>query len=117
LLLTLVNSVNTDDSDLELFFKELEKIGNYKDKNNYSILIDNAKDEIIKELLSENSLLEFEESKVNQKITDVIKNVNLNDILKYVYNSDKPGKIEVLKIPSNKQDLFLNLQLLKDHLN
>jgi superfamily II DNA or RNA helicase len=109
LLLTLVNSVNTDDSDLELFFKELEKIGNYKDKNNYSILIDNSKDEIIKELLSENSLLEFEESKVNQKITDVIKNVTLNDILKYVYNSDKPGKIEVLKIPSNKQELIFKL--------
>jgi len=106
LLLTLVNSVNTDDSDLELFFKELEKIAGGKINSN---LIDNAKTEIINELFPENSKFEFEDDKLNQNIINFIKSITLDDILKYVYNSDKPGKIEVLKIPSNKQELIFKL--------
>ena len=107
LLLTLVNSVNTEDSDLELFFKEIEKISAGKDNNE---ILEIAKDEIIKELSSEEAKLEFEERHVNYKtVEETIRNLTYTDILNHVFNSRTTGKIEVLKIPSNKQELIFKL--------
>ena len=107
LLLTLVNSVNTEDSDLELFFKEIEKISAGKGNNE---ILEIAKDEIIKELSSEEAKLEFEEKHVNYKtVEETIRNLTYTDILNHVFNSQTTGKIEVLKIPSNKQELIFKL--------
>jgi superfamily II DNA or RNA helicase len=107
LLLTLVNSVNTEDSDLELFFKEIEKISAGKGNNE---ILEIAKSEIIKELSSEEAKLEFEEKHVNYKtVEETIKNLTYTDILNHVFNSQTTGKIEVLKIPSNKQELIFKL--------
>lgn len=106
LLLTLVNSVNTDDSDLELFFKEIEKIASTQIDNN---LFNEAKNNLLQELKSNESKYEFEEIKIDNKIYDVIQNVQPSDLLKYILNSDKQGKIEVIKIPSNKQELVFKL--------
>jgi type III restriction enzyme len=61
LLLTLVNSVNTEDSDLELFFKEIEKIATNKGDNN---LLKKAKEELKNEFSSDNAKYEFEEKKL-----------------------------------------------------
>ena len=106
LLLTLVNSVNTDDSDLELFFKEIEKIASGKgDISTINI----AKEELIQELASDNAKYEFEETKLNPNLINIIESVTLNDIVKYIFNSEKTGKIEVIKIPSNKQELIFKL--------
>lgn len=44
MLLTLVNSVDVENSDLELFFKEIEKIANNDIKQD---LLDDAKQDII----------------------------------------------------------------------
>jgi hypothetical protein len=107
LLLTLVNSVNTDDSDLELFFKEIEKITTGNGNNE---ILEIAKQEIISELSSEEAKFEFEETKLNQQILSIIKNISFTEILKNVFNSEKTGNIEVLKIPSNKQELIFKLQ-------
>jgi len=49
LLLTLVNSVNTEDSDLELFFKEIEKLATGKGNNE---ILEIAKEEICREFSS-----------------------------------------------------------------
>jgi superfamily II DNA or RNA helicase len=106
LLLTLVNSVNTDDSDLELFFKEIEKIASGKGDNE---ILEKAKEEIGKELSSETAKFEFEEKQLNQNLQEIIQNLNYSDILSYVFNSSTNGKIEVLKIPSNKQELIFKL--------
>ncbi|MDK2791605.1 MAG: hypothetical protein PWQ25_468 [Deferribacteres bacterium] len=106
LLLTLVNSVNTDDSDLELFFKEIEKIASGKgDINTINI----AKKELIQELASDDAKYEFEGTKLNPNLINVIESVTLNDIVKYIFNSEKTGKIEVIKIPSNNQELIFKL--------
>ena len=106
LLLTLVNSVNTDDSDLEIFFKEIEKIalGNGNEE-----ILEKAKEEIIAELSSNEAKFEFEEKQLNQNLQEIIQNLNYSDILSYVFNSSTNGKIEVLKIPSNKQELIFKL--------
>lgn len=50
LLLTLVNSVNTEDSDLELFFKEL---AHFAKNPTDTALFEEVKDELIKELESQ----------------------------------------------------------------
>jgi hypothetical protein len=105
-MLTLVNSVNTEDSDLELFFKEVEKIALGNWDNN---LLDIAKTEIIKELSSEDVKFEFEELKLDKNLIEVIQYISFNEILKYIFNSEKTGKIEVLKIPSNNQELVFKL--------
>ena len=106
LLLTLVNSVNTEDSDLEIFFKEIEKIAT---GNGNKEILEKAKEEIITELSSNEAKFEFEESQLNQNLQEIIQNLNYSDILSYVFNSSINGKIEVLKIPSNKQELIFKL--------
>jgi len=106
LLLTLVNSVNTDDSDLELFFKEIEKIATGQGNNEIFNL---AKNEIIKVLSDGQAKFEFENEQLNKNILETINQTSFNEILQYVFNSEKNGNIEVLKIPSNKQELIFKL--------
>lgn len=106
LLLTLVNSVNTDDSDLELFFKEIEKIAIGRGNDEIFKI---AKEEISKELSSETAKFEFEENKLHQNIDNIIQSISYSDILHFVFNASSTGKIEVLKIPSNKQELVFKL--------
>lgn len=106
LLLTLVNSVNTEDSDLELFFKEIEKIASGKTD---SSLLESAKKELIQELSNEHAKYQFEEQRLNQNIVEIIKNITFQSILEAVFNSSNNGQIEVLKIPGNKQELVFKL--------
>jgi hypothetical protein len=104
LLLTLVNSVSVEDSDLELFFRELEKVA----KNEIRVyLLQKAKEELVQEFYKD-AKFEFEELEctINE---DLISKLDYKDILKYVFNADTPGKIEVLKIPSNKNELIFRL--------
>ncbi|MFN3605353.1 MAG: DEAD/DEAH box helicase family protein [Leptonema sp. (in: bacteria)] len=101
LLLTLVNSVNTEDSDLELFFREIERVAREGVKNN---LLQKAKDELKHDL--ENHTCEFDNEKIEiQGLDDIIE----QDILKHVFNAETKGKIEVLKIPVNKQEIVFKL--------
>jgi len=104
LLLTLVNSVSVEDSDLELFFRELEKVA----KNEISAdLINQAKQELVREF-SNHSTFEFEELECVVD-TDLISKLDYKDILKYVLNAKTPGNIEVLKIPGNRNELIFKL--------
>ncbi|GAB6273613.1 MAG: hypothetical protein STSR0004_04760 [Peptococcaceae bacterium] len=104
LLLTLVNSVSVEDSDLELFFRELEKVAKNEIKAG---LLNKAKQELVQEF-SDHSTFEFEEldCAVN---TDLISKLDYKDILKYILNAKTPGNIEVLKIPGNRNELIFRL--------
>ncbi|MDI6827818.1 MAG: hypothetical protein QME62_04965 [Armatimonadota bacterium] len=104
LLLTLVNSVAVEDSDLELFFRELEKIA----KNEIRAgLLQEAKEELVQEF-RDNAKFIFEELEcvIN---ADLFSKLDYQDILRYVLNANTPGKIEVLKIPGNRQELIFRL--------
>jgi len=105
LLLTLVNSVDTKEADLKLFFSELEKVA----KNEISVeLLKKARKELIEDF--ENSPnYEFENIKfqVDKKLFEKIE---YNDILRQVFNAKSSGKIEVLKIPGNKNEIIFKLQ-------
>ncbi len=102
LILTLVNSVNTEDSDLFLFFSEIEKIAKGQ-----------LKDELLKQAITEltNDLkgkYEFTEEKM--VLDSSIDEINYQDILENVFNSKTTGNIEVLIIPGNKQEIILKLK-------
>jgi type III restriction enzyme len=105
LLLTLVNSVEIEDSDLELFFIELEKIAKKEIKMN---LLQEVKQEIIEEF-AVHSKLEFEDSEYILN-SDLILQLEYPDVLKYVLNAKTPGNIEVLKIPGNRNELIFKLK-------
>lgn len=105
LLLTLVNSVNIEDSDLELFFQELIKVA----KNEFrQELLNEAKKELVQDF-SVHPDYEFEELKFYFD-NDLISQLGYKDILKYIFNAESPGNIEVLKIPGNKQELIFKLK-------
>ena len=105
LLLTLVNSVDVEDSDLELFFRELEKVAKNETRAD---LLQKAKQELIQEF-TDHSKFEFEELDcvVN---TDLISKLDYKDVLKYILNAKTPGNIEVLKIPGNRNELIFKLK-------
>ena len=104
LLLTLVNSVDVENADLELFFRELEKVAKNEIRAD---LLNKAKQEFVQEF-SDHSTFEFEELDcvVN---ADLISKLDYKDVLKYVLNAKTPGNIEVLKIPGNRNELIFRL--------
>jgi len=104
LLLTLVNSVDVEQSDLELFFRELEKVAKNEVRAD---LLKKAKEELVQEF-RDNAKFVFEdlECVIN---ADLVSKLDYKDILKYVLNANTPGKIEVLKIPGNRQELIFRL--------
>jgi len=109
LLLTLVNSVNTEDSDLELFFREMAKIARGEVDNT---LFKTAKNELYAEFSGENFKYEFESGKKlsSQFLEGIKEKIEYEDVLYYVFNSDVPGEIKVIKVPSNKQELIFKLK-------
>lgn len=104
LLLTLVNSVSVEDSDLELFFRELEKIAKEEISTD---LLQKAKDEIIEEF-SNDAKFTFEDLKCTID-AELISRLDYKDILRYVFNAETPGSIEVLKLPGNRNELVFRL--------
>jgi len=104
LLLTLVNSVAVEDSDLELFFRELEKVAKNEIRAD---LLKKAKQELVQEF-RDDAKFEFEELECTVN-ADLISKLDYKDILKYVLNAKTPGNIEVLKIPGNKNELIFRL--------
>ncbi len=106
LLLTLVNSVNIEDADLKLFFRELERIG----KGEIGEEVFNmALNELWEELRQEPEFM-FEKDRRIRIDGVVFKNIPKEDILRYVYNSDTSGEIEVLIRQSDRKELAFKLK-------
>jgi hypothetical protein len=107
-MLVLVNSVNTEDADLELFFRELEQIARQGVQGVGDALWDTAKDELWRELeQSPTFLFEDEPIRVDRAIWD---SIAPEDIRRYVFNADSWGEIEVLVRPSNRQEMAFKLK-------
>ncbi len=104
LLLALVNSVSVEDSDLELFFRELEKVAKNEIRAD---LLQKAKEELVQEF-RDDAKFEFEELECTVN-ADLISKLDYKDILKHVLNAKTPGNIEVLKIPGNRNELIFRL--------
>jgi len=111
LLLVLVNSINTKDADLKLFFRELERIGK---RDIEEELFKESKEELWEELLHEPDFV-FEDGKKIKIDKDAFKGITLKDIWKYVYNSDSPGEIEISFRPSDKKQVAFKLTTSEKH--
>lgn len=106
LLLTLVHSVNTEESDLKLFFRKLERIGKGAISDD---AWQQAKDELGDEFRERPSLM-FEEGRRIDIDQQVFEGLSKGDILEHVYNSSSSGEIEILVRPSNRQELAFKLK-------
>lgn len=102
LMVTLVDEINTTDADMDLFFKEIEKIaiGDIEDG-----LIEQAKDELFKEFVDNNK---YQFGGEHLKLSDdFIKNnlesITISEILKFAFNSNSHGQIEVIEGEKGKE--------------
>lgn len=111
LLLTLVNSINEEKADLKLFFRELEKIGKGDIKKD---LFNKAKEELWEELKQEPEFV-FEDNRKIKIDECVFNTIKLKDVLKYVYNSDSHGEIEISYRPSDKKQIAFKLTTSDKH--
>ncbi len=110
LMMTLVNSVNTQDADLKLFFRELVRIGKGSiDENNWS----SALQELLEDLLENPKFLYEEDTKIY--IDQVLlRSITPADLLRDVYNATSPGEMEVIVRSSNRQEVAFKLKTSDD---
>jgi len=105
LMVALVNSVSKKDSDLQIFFKQLERIalGSIEKQ-----VFEEAKNEVLEEF-SKNSEYAFGNETLYIDL-DLIKKLNIKDVLEKVFHSKSHSKIEILKIPGNTKELIFQLK-------
>jgi hypothetical protein len=108
LLLALVNSVNTEDADLKLYFQQLIAIGRGQVSDT---MWNTARDELWEELAGEPEFL-YEDRRKLHFAEDDIKGLRPADIWRDVYNSEsgKAGEIEVLVRPGNIREIAFKLK-------
>ena len=105
LLISLVNSVNIRDSDLEIFFNQIEKIASGDIEQE---IFEYAKKELSLEFTEHpRYVFGHDELKINK---EQISEIDVTDILKNIFNSSSSGKIEVIKIPQNREELIFKLK-------
>jgi len=105
MLLFLVNSVNTEDADLQLFFRELGRIGRGKVRGE---VWQEGRDELLRELRQRPKFVfEGESLKVDDK---ALEDLTYQDLLRWVFNSEAGGEIEVLVRPSDRREMAFKLK-------
>ena len=108
LLLTLVNSVNTEDADLKIYFQQILAIGRGQVP---AKVWNEAKAELWEELKDEPPFL----YEVNRKVSiakEDIDSLSAADVWREVYNFDSEGggDIEVLVRPGNHQEIAFKMK-------
>ena len=103
LMVTLVNTVNTEDSDLLMFFKIMESIagGDYD-----ADLLEQAKESLLADFNFKNYVYGDEKLTFDKSL---LINLTIKDILYFLFNSKTHGKIELLEGEENKE-IVLKLQ-------
>ncbi len=110
MLVTLVNSVNTEDADLKLFFRELVRIGSGQiDETAWNT----ARRELLEELRGQPEYIY--EADLHVRVNEAIfANLTQADLLRTVFNEPGPGEMEVLVRPSNRQEVAFKLKTSDD---
>ena len=108
MLLTLVNSVNTEDADLKLYFEQILAIGRGRVE---AKTWEQAKAELWEELKEEPELL-YEDGRKTQIAEKDITNLGPADVWREVYNfkSSKGGDMEVLVRPGNRKEIAFKMK-------
>jgi superfamily II DNA or RNA helicase len=110
LMMTLVNSVNTEDADLKLFFRELVRIGKGEIDDS---LWQQALTELQQEFNEYPSYL-YEPNQVVKIDRTLLGKLTQADLLTKVFNANGTGEIEVLVRPSNRQEVAFKLKTSDD---
>jgi len=105
MLMTLVNSVNVEDADLKLFFRELARIGK-GDVDNETW--QKAWAELCEELAARPKVMFEDQSIVFDEAA--FRRLKLRDILRLVFNAESGGNVEVLQRSSDKKELAFKLK-------
>ncbi len=103
LLVTLVNSINTNDSDLLIFFKKLEEIASGKVDEELFI---ETREELKKDFSDRSYVFGNEECNFDINLIDKI---TVNYLLNNVFNANTNGKIEILEGEKGKE-IILKLE-------
>ncbi|ODN30438.1 DEAD/DEAH box helicase family protein [Fervidobacterium thailandense] len=103
LLIYLVNSVNVDDSDLEILIRILT---NFASEDTYkNLLTSEVFQEAKRELISSTPIDPFDSA--NDSIEGLnreeLEKLSGTDILNFVFNAQTPGEIEIIKSTSKKE--------------
>ncbi len=107
MLLALVNSVNTEDADLKLYFEQILAIGRGDVK---ATMWQQAKAELWEELKDEPEFLYEDRRKLSITKED-LDAVTVQDVWRTVYNCESEGgEIEVLVRPGNKQEIAFKMK-------
>jgi superfamily II DNA or RNA helicase/cell fate (sporulation/competence/biofilm development) regulator YmcA (YheA/YmcA/DUF963 family) len=105
LLVMMGHTVNTDEADVKLFFRALAEIGRGVISSD---TWEEAKDELWGEL-SQRPEFMFEEEAIRLD-TERFREISIADLRELVFNSRSTGEIEVLKRPSNTQEVAFKLK-------
>lgn len=107
MLMTLVNSVNTEDADLKLYFEQILAIG----RGDVPAKVwKEAKAELWEELKAEPEFL-YEDKRKVQIAKEELEALTVNDVWRDVYNCESEGgEIEVLARPGNKQEIAFKMK-------
>jgi len=97
LMLTLANTINTNDADLKIFFKKLVEIA----KGNFDF--ERNKKELEESINNTPYLFNLGELKIDIDLS-------IEAFYKYVFNSKMPSTIEVSKIEKNDKELVFKLK-------
>ncbi len=98
LLITLVNSINTDDSDLLVLFNKIEEIASGKIEE---VLFNETKQEIISDFQNYKTFV-FGDEELDFDISTIEK-LKIKDIFQQIFNAKNYGKIEILEGEKGKE--------------
>ena len=104
LLLGIVNRVTEKDSDLRLFFAELEKIAGGKLRDG---LFNAAKQALVAEARQGTYLFGGDKVAIDWQ---QLSKITYQDVLRAVFNTSTSGKIEFTRLPGNSKELVFKMQ-------
>ncbi|MCX6813552.1 MAG: DEAD/DEAH box helicase family protein, partial [Candidatus Azambacteria bacterium] len=102
LLITLANSVNTEEADLKIFYKLLAEIA--KGKFDF----EKTKNNLVAKLENKMGYL-FGLGDMDLTLISEIKNLKKKDFFKAVFNAENQGNIEIVKFKDNSRELAFKL--------
>ncbi|MCX7992825.1 MAG: DEAD/DEAH box helicase family protein, partial [Fimbriimonadales bacterium] len=108
LLLTLVNSVSTEDSDLELFFRELRRIALGQIE---SSVWQAARKELYEELAARpKTVFGGDRLQLTPTLLNFLQQINPEQLRELVFHASAPSEVEVILHPQNRQELAFKLK-------
>ena len=104
MMVVFTNSVNTDDADAKLFFRQINTLANEEDTS----VFEEAKKEIIKEFKNTSYLVTDENGDGISEFADQIAKINFDEMKRDIFHYFK-GNIEAIINPKDKSEIAFKL--------